>query len=208
MISRAVVTQKAAVFFDGISGSMASPAPRLSGGPRLNLSLGDIFSDPIPYFTGPFFISITGSIRTLNWNTGRTSIQVCARYQDQFPTEDLNLLLGGNRFQHSPAYPGHCSLEHGSNKLWVGRERFLGGRQHPDDRLIEPGSHLLRDPRSVHVGAYRVESDTRLRVPHFGLKKCGNESSRHFSEGFTLLFLANKFDGLGDRDKMTLQGSL
>jgi hypothetical protein len=35
---------------------------------------------------------------------------------------------GGNRFQHSPAYPGHRSLEHGGKKLRIGRERFLGGR--------------------------------------------------------------------------------
>jgi len=39
-------------------------------------------------------------------------------------------------------------------------------------------------------------------------RKCGYESRRHVSERFALLFLADPFDGLGDRDEVTLQGSL
>jgi hypothetical protein len=73
---------------------------------------------------------------------------------------------------------------------------------------MEPSSHLLRDLRSVHVGAYGIESNTRLRIPHFGLKERGDESSRYFTKCFTLLFLANEFDSCCDVGEVTFQGSL
>lgn len=90
--------------------------------------------------------------------------------------------------------------------MWIGRERFAGGRQHSDYRLIEPAAHLLHDLRGVQVGTHGVECDTRFRTPHFGLKKCGYEGGCHVSECFALLLLADAFNRLGHRDEVTLQG--
>jgi len=135
-------------------------------------------------------------------------LHVRAREDDQFPAQGIELLLRGARFQHPPAYSCHRPLEHGSNQLGIGRQRLAGGRQHEDDRLIGPYSHLLHDPRSVHIGAYRVESDTRLRVLHLGVKECGDEGGHHLLECFTLLFLADQFHGIGDLGEMTFQCSL
>jgi hypothetical protein len=59
----------------------------------------------------------------------------------------------------------------------------------------------------VHIGDYGVESETRRRISHFGLKKCGDESSRHLLECFTFLFLADDFDGISDLDEVMFQGS-
>src|SRR5882672_2767989 len=123
------------------------------------------------YCTREFSIGISDSICTLNRNTPGASFTVCARHRDQFPTQGVEVLLGSTRFQHHPTDSGHCTLKHGSHKLWIGSERVARSRQHPDDRPIESGSHLLRNLCSVHVGAYSVESDTRPRIPHFGLKE-------------------------------------
>jgi hypothetical protein len=92
--------------------------------------------------------------------------------------------------------------------LWVGRERIGGRRQHSDDRFVGPDFHLLHDLRSVHVGAYGIQSDTRLCFPHLGLEKCSDESDRHLAECSTLLFFADEFDGVSDLGEMTFQGSL
>jgi hypothetical protein len=148
------------------------------------------------------------SALNLNRNTRGTSIQVGARHNDQFPKQGVELLQEGTRLQHSPADANHHPLEHGSNQLRIGRERLAGSREHADDGLMEPGSHLLRDFRSVPFGAYGVESNTGLRVPHFGLKERGDESSRHFAKRFTRLFRANVFDSFLDPSEMTFQGGL
>jgi hypothetical protein len=71
------------------------------------------------------------------------------------------------------------------------------------DRLIGPDSQLLHDLGSVDVGAYGVESDTRLRIPHLRLKKGGDESGHHLAECSTHLLLADEFDGLSDLGEMT-----
>jgi len=161
-----------------------------------------------PEFTGQFFTGIAASAFTLNRDTRGTSIQVGARHNDQFPTQGVAFLLRSTRFEHSPADPDHHPLEYGSNKLSIGYDRFAGALQHPDDCLIEPDSHLLHDLRSVHVGAYRIKSDTRLRIPHLGLKKRRDESSYHLTEWFSLLFLANEFYSFSELNEVTFQGSL
>jgi len=66
----------------------------------------------------------------------------------------------------------------------------------------------LRDLRSVHVGAYGIESNARLRIPHFGLKERGAGSSHHFTKWFTPLFLANEFDSFRDVGEVRIQASL
>jgi hypothetical protein len=53
-----------------------------------------------------------------------------------------------------------------------------------------------------------VESDTRLRMLHLGLKEFGNESGHHFPECSTLLLCADEFDGVRDLVHVTFQGSL
>jgi hypothetical protein len=161
-----------------------------------------------PEFTGQFFTGIAAGAFTLNQDTRGTSIQVGARHNDQFPTQGVAFLLGSTRFEHSPAGPDHHPVEYGSNKLWIGRDRFAGALQHPDDCLIEPDYLLLHDLRFIHVGALRIKSDTRLRIPHLGLKKGRDESSYHLTEWFSLLFLANEFYSFSDLSEVTFQGSL
>jgi hypothetical protein len=45
--------------------------------------------------------------------------------------------------------------------------------------LVGSHPHLLHDPRSAHIAAYRVESDTGLRVPYLGFEECIDESGHH-----------------------------
>ena len=73
---------------------------------------------------------------------------------------------------------------------------------------METDAHLLRDFRSVDVGADGVKSDTGLGVAHFGLEKCGDEGGGHLAEGFTLLLPAGAFDSFGDFGKVAFQGGL
>src|SRR5580704_1875196 len=106
---------------------------------------GCVLFDHLQYLITKLFIGTAISICMVNLNTRRTGIQVCARCEDQFPTQDVELLFGSTRFQHSSASPDHHSLKHGSNKLRIGLERVAGGLQHSYDRLIESESQLLHD---------------------------------------------------------------
>lgn len=58
------------------------------------------------------------------------------------------------------------------------------------------------------VRAYRIKSDTRLRIPHLCLKKRRDESSYHLTEWFSLLLLANELYSFSDLGEVTFQGSL
>jgi hypothetical protein len=73
---------------------------------------------------------------------------------------------------------------------------------------MEPDSHLLHDLRSVHIGAHRVERDTRLRISHLGLHKCGDESSGHLPKRSALLFFADAFDSITNLGEVTPQDRL
>src|SRR5213080_2776511 len=59
-----------------------------------------------------------------------------------------------------------------------------------------------------YVRTYRVESHTRLRIPHLGFKKCGDQSGHHLPQRSTPLFLADQFDGISDLHEVTSQSSL
>jgi hypothetical protein len=144
----------------------------------------------------------------VNRKTRRTGIQVGARCENQFPTQGVELLFGSARFQYPSTNPDHHPLKHGSNQLRIGRERVAGGLQHSHDRLIESESQLLHDLGSVHVGAYGVESDTRLRIAHLGFKKCGDHSCPHLLETLPFLFAAGSFDCFDNLIEVPLQGSL
>lgn len=43
----------------------------------------------------------------LNQSASRTSVQVCARYKDQFLTQGVELSLGSTRFQEYPNDSAH-----------------------------------------------------------------------------------------------------
>jgi hypothetical protein len=63
--------------------------------------------------------------------------------------------------------------------------------------FVEASCLLLGDFRPVYVGAYGIQSDTRLRIPHLGFQKCVDESSHHLTERSTVLLPAHEFDGFG-----------
>jgi len=83
---------------------------------------------------------------------------------------------------------------------------LAGGLQHADNGLVGSDSHFLHDLLSVYVGAYGIESDARLRVPHLGFEKCRHESGRHLLESTTLLFVTDEFHGCRDLVHVTFQG--
>jgi hypothetical protein len=138
----------------------------------------------------------------------RTSFQISTCKEDKFFPQSVELLLGSARLQNSPADPNHRTLKHGGYKLRVFRQWLAGGRQHCHNRFAKPHPHLLRDLRSVYIGAYGVESGTRLRIRHLGFKKRRNESRRHVLKSVSLLLPAGSFHRLCNLIEMTSQHSL
>jgi len=122
-------------------------------------------------------ISVVGASRehlgqhcVLNRGTSQNKHPVGARDNDQFTTQGVDLFLWGAWF---PAFSGYTPdhrriLSMEAMSCGSVGERFRGGCQHSDDRLLN-GCHLLHDPGCVHVGTNGVEGDTRFRAPHFGL---------------------------------------
>src|ERR1035437_3264197 len=144
----------------------------------------------------------------LDWWARRAGFQVCAHEEDEFLAQNVELLLGSIGFEQSPADSGHCTLQHQSDELRVFRERFASSCQHFNNRLIGPHSHLLHYLRSVHIGAYGIESDTGFHNPHLGSKEGGDESRRQMLESVSLLLPADLLNCLRNLVEVTFQGSL
>jgi ATP-dependent Lon protease len=73
----------------------------------------------------------------LNRKTGRARIQIGARHQDKFPTQGVEFLLGGFRFQHPPTDPQARCLIVKSHPLLF--QRFPRDRW---SRLLESGGSI------------------------------------------------------------------
>ncbi len=63
----------------------------------------------------------------------------------------------------------------------------------PTTALLDFDLHFLHDLRSVYVGAYGVEGDTRLRIIHLGLEECGARARACRVETFSLLVDVMRF---------------
>ena len=140
--------------------------------------------------------------------TRSRGLQVRGRKEDEFLPQDVELLLGRTGFEQSPADSAHCPLQHRSYECRVFREHLAGGGQHCNNGLIGPYTHLLRDLRSVHVGAYGVESDTGFGIPHLGIEECVDESCRHVLERLPFLLPADSFHRLRNFVEVTFQDGL